>query len=256
VGRGIALKELNQTEAALLVLREALALTDRHGFPAREWIVEHLADALNREGLARQQRSDLDGALECFLESLEIWRQRSLSSNEGQTLMNIGNIHVMRKQYVEAAGTFQHAEAALLLANDRDGADNVALISGELYVWLDRLDEASSIFRAIVNRATSYQERADRMNRIVELAGKQLKRFAINQALRVLKDCGEWNWEGGYLTDAAACLINIGSIFKSTGDAEGARSSFEKAVILLKDQAQHPLFARAKAFLSSDSLAE
>lgn len=255
MGRGIALKALNEFEPALLLLREALALTDRHGFAGREWVVEHLADALNREGLARQQRSDLDGALEHFLESLEIWGQRGSPYNEGQTLMNVGNIHVMRQEYVEAAADFQRAEAALLLANDRDGADNVALLSGELYLWLDRLDEASDIFRGVVNRATSYEERVDRMNRIGELAGKQLKRRAIDRALRVFKDCCEWNREDGYLPDAA-CLINIGSILKATGDAKGARSCFEEAVVLLKDQAQHPLLARAKALLSTDSFDE
>src|SRR5207244_3882993 len=128
---------------------------------------------LNIEGLARQERGDLDGALEDFFEALEIWHHRTLSYNEGQTLMNVGNTQVMRKQYVEAAATFQRAEAALLLANDRDGADSVALTAGDVYLQLDRLDEASAIFRAIVNRATSYEERADRMNRIDALAEKQ-----------------------------------------------------------------------------------
>ena len=66
-------------------------------------------------------------------------------------------------------------------------------------------------------------------------------------------DCCEWNLEGGYLPDGAACLLNIGSILKATGDAEGARRSFEEAVLLLKDHPQHPLLARAVALLTPDS---
>jgi len=45
VGRGIALKALNEIEPAIAEFREALALTERHTFPAREWVVDHLADA-------------------------------------------------------------------------------------------------------------------------------------------------------------------------------------------------------------------
>jgi tetratricopeptide (TPR) repeat protein len=255
VGLGIALKALNQSGPAIAILREALALTDRHEFPARGWVVDHLADALNLEGLARQQRGDLDGALEDFVEAMEIWHQRSSPHNEGQTLINVGNTKAMRKQYAEAADTFQRA-AALLQASDRDAADNVALIAGDIYLQLDRLDEASGIFRAVVNQATSYEERADRMNRIGALAEKQLKRGMIDRALRVLKDCYEWNLEDGYLPDAAACLINIGSILKMTGDAEGARPSLQKAILLLKDHPQHPLLARAEALLSPGSLGE
>jgi tetratricopeptide (TPR) repeat protein len=250
VGRGIALKALNEIEPAVAVLREALALTECHEFPAREWVVENLADALNLEGLARQQHGDLDGALEDFLESVDIWRRRRSLYNEGQTLINVGNTQVMRKQYEEAASIFQRAAAALLLANDRDGADSVALTAGELYVRLDRLDEASGIFRAIVNRATNYKERADRLNRIGELAGRQLERGATDQALRVFQDCCEWNREDGYLADAAACLMNIGGILKASGDAGGARRSFEKAAMLLKDHPHHALLARAKALLA------
>jgi hypothetical protein len=88
---------------------------------------------------------------------------------------------------------------------------------------------------------------------------KQLKSEIIDRALRVFKVCYKWNQEDGYLPDAAACLINIGSLLKATGDAEGARPSFEKAVMLLKDpkdRPQHPLLARAKDLLSSDALDE
>jgi tetratricopeptide (TPR) repeat protein len=251
VGRGIALKALNEIEPAIGELREALTLTDRYEFPARDWVVDHLGDALSREGLARQQRDDLDGALEHFLESLEIRRQRGDPYNEGHTLVNIANTQVMRKQYVEAAGTFKRAGATLLLANDREGADNAGFIAGEVYLQLDQMDEASDIFRAFVNRATDNEERADRMNRIGELAGKQFQHGAIERALRVFRDCCEWNLEDGFLPDAAACLMNVGSILQGTGDAEGARSAFEKAMILLKDQPEHPLLARAKALLSS-----
>lgn len=103
----------------------------------------------------RPASGDLDGALEDFLECLEIWRQCGSRHNEGQTLINVGNTQAMRKQHAEAAGTLQRAAAALLVADDRDGADSVALAAGDLYLWLDRLDEASEIFRAIVNRAAS-----------------------------------------------------------------------------------------------------
>jgi hypothetical protein len=60
----------------------------------------------------------------------------------------------------------------------------------------------------------------------------------------VFTDCCEWNLEGGYLPDGAACLLNIGSILKATG---------EEAVFLLKDDPQHPLLARAVALLTPDS---
>ena len=131
------------------------------------------------------------GALEDFLECLEMWRRCGSPHNEGQTLINVGNTQAMRKQHAEAAGTFQRAAAALLVADDRDGADSVALAAGDLYLWLDRLDEASEIFRAIVQRAASYEQRADRMNRIAALAGKQLEAGAIDRSLRVFTDCCE-----------------------------------------------------------------
>ena len=253
VGLGIALKAMNTIKPAIAVLREALGLTDRHHFPARDWVLEHLAEALNFDGLARQQRGQLDGALECFAESLDLLHGRS-PYNEGQTLINVGNTQAMRKHYDEAAVAFQDAAAALLLAEDRDAADSVGLIAGDLYLQLDRLDEARDLFRAIVNRAPTYAERADRMNRIGALAEKQLERGAIDRALSVLEDCGAWNWQDGYPLDAGACLINIGNILKATGDAEGARRSFERAVVLLKDEPQNPLLARAKALLGPDSI--
>lgn len=256
VGRAIALKALNRLEPAIGLLREALVLTERNEFPGREWVLDQLADALNQEGLVRQQGGDLDGALEDFSEGVEISRQRGSPSNEGQMLINVGNTQVMQKQYAESADTFQHAVAALLLANDRDGADRVALIAGDVYLQLDRLNEASDVFRAIVNRVTSYDERADRMNRIGALAEKQLKHGMIDRALHVLNDCYVWNREDRYLPDAAACLINIGSILKMTGNPDGARASFETAVMLLKDQPQHPLLARAKSLLNPASLEE
>ena len=71
----------------------------------------------------------------------------------------------------------------------------------------------------------------------------------IDRTIRVMKDCYEWNLEDGFLPDAAACLINIGGIFSMTGDPEGARASLQEAILLLKDQPQHPLVARAKASL-------
>lgn len=255
MGLGMAREALNEIEPAIAMLREALALTERHEFPARDRVVDHLAHALHLQGLERQQQGDLDGALKDFLEVLEISRQRGSQDNEGQALINIGNTQVMRKDYAEAAASFQHA-AALLLATDRDAADSVALMAGDIYLWLDRLDEASAIFRAIVNRATSYQERADRMNRIGALAEKQLKSGTIDRALRVLKDCYEWNQEDGYLPDAAASLINIGSILKASGNPEGARPWLEKAVLLLKDEPNHPLLATAKALLNRDPAEE
>jgi tetratricopeptide (TPR) repeat protein len=221
--RGTELKAQHEIEPAIALIREALALADRHEFPAREWVVEHLADALNLQGLERQKRGDLDGAMKGFLESLEIWRQRGSPYNEGQTLINIGNTQVVRKQDAEAAGTFQCDAAALLLAKDREGADRVALMAGELCLWVDRLDQASTLFREIVNRATGSEERADRMNRIGALAERQLELGAINRALRVLKDCFEWNQEDGLLPDAAEYLISIGSILKAAGDPEGGR---------------------------------
>jgi tetratricopeptide (TPR) repeat protein len=213
-------------------------------------VLDHLADALNREGLARQESGDLKGALESFLEPLDIWRSRGSPYNEGQTLRNIGNTQIKLQQYVEAAATLQRAEAALLLANKRDGADDMALISGELYVWLDQMDQASEIFRTVVSRAANYEERADRMNRIGQVAGKQLESGAAERALRVFRDCCLWNLEDGFLPDAAACMMNVGSILDATGDTEGARPWFEKAVTLLEDQPEHPLLAQLKALLN------
>jgi hypothetical protein len=46
--------------------------------------------------------------------------------------------------------------------------------------------------------------------------------------------------------------MKIGAILNTVGDAEGARQSFEKVVMLPKDQPQHPLLTRAKALLSPD----
>ena len=251
MGLGMSLKALDRFEPAIATLRRARALTEQHRFPLPEWPLEHLADALNRDGLARQQSGDLDGAMDEFAEALDIWRQRNSAFNEGQTLINIGNTQVIAKRYAEAAATFQRAETTLLLGNDRESADRVAITAGELEVWLDRPDEASTIFRRVVNRTADYQERADRMNRIGALANKQLEHGAIGRALHILRDCAEWNRQDGFPPDAAACLINIGSILRATGDGEGARRSFEQALELLRSEPQHPLFAQAQALLEA-----
>ncbi|MEP7365882.1 MAG: tetratricopeptide repeat protein [Acidobacteriota bacterium] len=256
VGRGIALKALNEIEPAIADLREAMALTELHEFPAREWVVDNLADALNIDGLAREHRGDLDGAMDDYLEALEIWRRRGLSYNEGQTLMNVANVQGRHKLYAEAADTLHRATAALLLGNDREGADTVALNSADVYLQLNRLNEASGVLREIVNRSTNYGERADRMNRIGALAEKQLQRGMIDRALRVFEDCARWNREDGYLPDAAACHLNLGSIYKAAGNVDGGRKSFEKALMLLADQPDHPLHVRAKSLLSDGAIEE
>jgi tetratricopeptide (TPR) repeat protein len=253
-GRGFALKELNETDVAIPLLRDALTLTDRHGFGQREWVMEHLTDTLNRDGLARQQQGDLEGALQRFREAVEIRNKRGSPFNEGLTWMNLGNTQAMLKRYVEAASSFQLAEASLSLANDRNSADIAGLSVGEMYLWLDRLDDAEHVFRTIVYRTTTYEERAQRMNRIGEFAEKQLQGGWTNRALRVLEDCFTWNRDDGYLPDAAACLINIGCILNAAGDIAGGQSWLQKAVILLKDQPQHPLLQRVKVLLSAGSV--
>jgi len=251
MGLGIALKELDQLAPAIAAFRRARALTEPHGFPLAEWVLDHLADALNRDGLARQQNGDLNGAVAEFTEAVDVWRKRKSPFNEGQTLINIGNTQVIAKRHGDAAETFQGAEAALLLGGDRDSADRVTITAGELLVWLDRLDEASGIFRRVLERTRDYSERADRMNRIGDVANKQVEHGAIGRALRILADCSEWNLQDGHPPDAAACLINIGSILRATGDSDGARRSFQRAVEVLQGEPQHPLFAQAQALLGA-----
>ena len=112
MGLGMAREALNEIEPAVAMLREALLLTERHEFPARDWVVDHLAHALHLQGLARQQQGDLDGALKDFFEVLAISRQRGSQDNEGQALINIGNTQTMRKDYAEAAASFQRAAAS------------------------------------------------------------------------------------------------------------------------------------------------
>jgi hypothetical protein len=61
-GRGIALKELGDFDGSIQLFRAALTLTRTHAFAALEWVLDHLGDALNRDGLARQQRGELETA--------------------------------------------------------------------------------------------------------------------------------------------------------------------------------------------------
>jgi tetratricopeptide (TPR) repeat protein len=248
VGLGIAVKELGDPDAAIALLREALALTDRHQFAAREWVVDHLADALNRSGLARAECREFEPALELFLEAVDLWRQRGSRGNEGQSLRNVGNMQVALKRYADAVTTLQEASTALTESGDRETGDQLALNAAELLLWLDRLDEASAMFRSIVDRTNTYAERAARMNQIGELAHKQLEHGAVARALRVFEDCRRWNEEKGYASDAAACLLNIGSILKAAGDVAGARRCFENALAVLERE-QHPMRAFAKELL-------
>jgi tetratricopeptide (TPR) repeat protein len=214
VGYGIALTELTDFSRAITELREGLAISDKYGFPVRWRIPDHLADALNKQGLARQE-TDPHGALGDFLESLQIWQSAGQPFNEGQTLLNVGNAYLLLKQYQQAAQAFLQSERALTSGGDRDGADDAALFAGRIYLLLDQFDEAGRIFRAVVKRSASYEERANRMNRIGGFAQEQLQRGASDPAVRVLEDCARWNYEDGYLPDAAACFLNLAIIFRA-----------------------------------------
>jgi tetratricopeptide (TPR) repeat protein len=248
VGLGIAVKELGDPDTAIALLREALALTDRHQFAMREWVVDHLADALNRSGLASAKRCEFEPALELFLEAVDLWRQSASRSNEGQSLMNVGNMQVALKRYADAVIALQEASKALTESGDRETGDRLALTAAELLLSLDRLDEASAMFRAIVDQTNTYEEWATRMIQIGELAHKQLEHGAVARALRVFEDCRRINEEKGYAPDAAACLLNIGSVLKATGDVAGARGCFENALAILERE-QHPMQAFAKELL-------
>jgi tetratricopeptide (TPR) repeat protein len=250
VGYGIALTELNDFSRAIMQLRVGLAISDKYGFPVRWRIPNLLADALNKQGLSRQE-TDPHGALGDFLESLQIWQSAGQPFNEGQTLLNVGNTYLLLKQYQRAAQAFLQSEGALTSSGDHDGADDAALLAGRIYLSLSQLDEAGRIFREVVKRSASYEERTNRMNRIGGFAQEQLQRGASDLAVRVLEDCAKWNYEDGYLPDAAACFLNLAVIFRVLGVVATARQFGLRALELLKGEPQHSLVAQANALLAS-----
>ncbi|MEA2939793.1 MAG: hypothetical protein QOD09_322 [Bradyrhizobium sp.] len=247
-GRGIALKELGDFDGAIRLFRMALSLTRTHAFPGLEWVLDHLVDALNRDGLARQQRGELEPALRQFLEGAELCRERKSTHNEGQLLLNAANTQALLKQYADGAATYQLAATILFEAGDRDNAHHAAFNAAELYVWLDHRENASALFMQMLSHTSNYAERAVRMNRIGALANKLLERGALERGLWVLEECLRLNREANYPADAAACLINIGQVLKATGDTARARRCLSEAASIL-ESAQHPMLAMANDLL-------
>ena len=140
MGLGIALKALDRFELAIAAFRQARALTERHRFHLSDWPLEQLADALNHDGLSRQQNGDLEGAMKRLLEALDIWRQQQSPYNEGQTLINIGNTQVIAKRILRSVGDVparrggasarRQSRGGRSHGSDRRGARSLARSSG------------------------------------------------------------------------------------------------------------------------------
>jgi len=129
--------------------------------------------------------------------------------------------------------------------------------AGDVYLQLDRLDEASAIFRAIVNRATSYEERADRMNRMNALSREALERGAIDRAVHVMNDVTMESGGLAILPMPQPALINIGSILKQPGRAEGCAPVVRESGHAAERSTANIHYLRsAKALLSPASLDE
>jgi tetratricopeptide (TPR) repeat protein len=250
VGHGIAVKELGDFDGSIRLLRVALTLTRTHAFPALDRVLDHLGDALFRDGLARQHHGELETALRDFLEAAEISHQRKSTYNEAQSLLNVANTQALLERHPDAAANYQRAATLLFETGERDSADQAAFTAAQLYVLLDRREEASALFVQMVSHTANYAEWAERMNRIGALAGKLLEGGALEPGLWVLEECLRMNREANYPADVAACLINIGHILKATGDTDGARRRLTEAVSIL-EPIQHPMLAQARQMLEA-----
>jgi tetratricopeptide (TPR) repeat protein len=250
VGHGIAVKELGDFDGSIRLLRVALTLTRTHAFPALDWVLDHLGDALNRGGLARQHHGELETALRDFLEAAEISHERKSTYNEAQTLLNVANTQALLERPPDAAANYQRAATLLFESGDCDSADQAAFSAAQLYVLLDRREEASALFVQMASHTANYAEWAERMNRIGALAGKLLEDGAIQSGLWVLEECLRMNREANYPADVAACLINIGHILKAIGDTDGARRRLTDAVSIL-EPTHHPMLAQARQMLEA-----
>ena len=250
-GYGVALKDLNDFDGAIIALRQAKADTEKFGFQDDWRLAAQLGDALNRRGLAKQEKNDAAGAGADFLEAVKIWESKDMPSYAARTWRNVGNTRLMQKQFAEAAEAFLNCESAHVQAEESEEANEAALIAGHIYIELGKLEEARTVFRRTISRASSYERRAATMNRIGQFIQTQLQRGALGPALELLGDCVKWNFEDGYSPDAAACQLNLAYVLRDTGNIADARSLGSNALELLKDTPEHSLVETVNEFLGS-----
>jgi len=247
-GLGMALKALGKLDASIPLFREALALTRRSAFPALGWVLDQLADALQRQGAELLERRELEPALLCFMEVVDISRDPASSCGSGHGMRGIATAQELLQRYADAVEGYRRASTALFGTGDIQEADDAAFRAAELSVGLGRRDFASAVFEEVLLRTADYSGFSERMKRMGVLANAFLEQEQVGNGVWILEECLRLNWRAGYPADAAVCLLNLGHIAQATGGISRARDCFAQAVEILED-APHPMLATARKML-------
>lgn len=142
-------------------------------------------------GLVFEDKDDLATAKEFYNKSSELFQNLKLKDELSDYYFNLGEIHLLEKQYQKALDCYLKG---LAIDRQQDNRPNIASdlnMLGELYVEMDNLGEAEKFFNRAAELSKQIKAQSELASVYHNLAGVYKKRGRINAAREYLRQAQE-----------------------------------------------------------------
>lgn len=248
---GIVYRNCGRLAEAEACFREALAVSETLARdPEHDLVVEHVANILNRLGLAAQENRELDRAEALFQESANLWKKQGSLFNLGVTLKNIGGNHLMAGAPDAALRTWSEAIDYLDQVPSDCERMEILCTMGQVEFVLGSLDKAVQRYSEAWTRCTTQAQRELVRDRLGDFAAQLAAKSQPHPALRLYRQCLRFNEEMNNEPGMAATEFNIGAVLFLQLQQPG------EALPLLRQAAEtfarlnHPFLGQARKLLT------
>jgi CHAT domain-containing protein/Tfp pilus assembly protein PilF len=221
--------DLGDAAEAVGHFERALTLVRAHG---NSW---ELVPLLNDAGIAYRSRTDLERALACYHEALEVSEQIGLGAGKASALNNLGVLHHSLGELRTALDFYERALAERRrLGKDSREASTLHNL-GQIYATLGMLDDSRDFLEQALAVERSRGDRSGEaaalaaLGWLLHLEGDAGGALALyDQALALQRETGD--------RDAVAVSLELrGSALRESGRPREALGEYERALEIFRD---------------------
>lgn len=223
------LRQKGDNEVAEPIARKALELAENSDYLAGA------AEALTTIGHLQSNAAEFEKALESYVRSLDIARERNDRRNVAVALDNIGSINDSLGRYIDARGYLEESLAVLREIGDRVGEASVLLNLGVLDMRRGSFDTAREMLQTALDRFRASGDVLNENAVVVNLGVIAIHLQDYEEALRYSGDALGIARRIGDRRSEAAALGNIGEIALATDDMASAQEYFSDGLTIQEE---------------------
>jgi len=207
----------------------------QYEFAQKKGLQLEMGEAMNTQGVAQSLLGNYSGALNCFMQHMDISEKSGDKLRLASGLSNIGNIYCEQGDYVKGLKYFSQSLKAFNEINHQPGIATGLNSIGTIYHALGNHKKALEYYLRSLDISRELSDSTGMTFSMINLGIVEKDLGNFEKALRYYQECLEIRNATGDISGIATAYVNMGNTYRAAGDNVKAYENYQLSHDLSRD---------------------